>query len=219
MITGKDPARQRLAEIAVDSVLQQTYTNLELIVINDGDYTITRPADHRLREVRVPKGKVLGELRNIGLDVAKGQFITQTDDDDWYHPERIERQMAFAVKDACVLLEYQIRYSFVSNCSFRYGCKEGIAGSILHPRGAGRYPPKAKAEDSDFWLRNWGPKRILIRNKTEAGLYVRMCHGFNTWNARHIMKHLDGKQGVWELDPAEQGLLLGVLEKYKVKND
>lgn len=217
MVTGKDPAHQRLAEIAVDSVLAQTYRNLELVVINDGEYSIQRPADERLREVRLPEGKVLGELRNVGLDVAKGQWIVQTDDDDWHHPERIERQMAFALPGRCVLLEHQIRYSFVTNCAFRYGCKEGIAGTILHPRGPERYPPKAKAEDSDFWLRAFGPKRILIRNKDEAGLYIRFAHYHNTWSSRHIMKHLDGKQGVWELSPEEQGLLLGVLNKYKIK--
>lgn len=216
MITGKDGAHQRLAEVAVDSILAQTYPNFELVVINDGEYSLQRP-DGRMREVRVPKGKVLGELRNIGLDVAKGQWITQADDDDWHAPTRIERQMAFALPGRCVLLECQIRYSFVSNCAFRYGCKEGIAGTILHPRGPERYPPKAKAEDSDFWLRAFGPKRILIRNKDEAGLYVRFAHHHNTWSSRHIMKHLDGKNGVWELTPEEQGLLLGVLDRYKPK--
>jgi glycosyltransferase involved in cell wall biosynthesis len=85
---------------AIHSVLAQTYTNFQYIVVNDGstDTTADEVArhaarDHRLEVIRTDH---LGasNARNVGLDLAKGRFIAFLDADDRWHPEFLENQLA-----------------------------------------------------------------------------------------------------------------------------
>lgn len=98
--------RANLARRAVQCYLQQTYPNKELVIIDDGqeDYAPVL-ADVPAGELRYIKldpapGQVLGMLRNRSLEEATGDFMAQWDDDDWYHPERIERQARVLMGDA-----------------------------------------------------------------------------------------------------------------------
>ena len=76
------------------------------MIIDDGqeDYAPIL-ADVPAGELRYIKldpapGQVLGTLRNRSLEEATGDFMAQWDDDDWYHPERIERQARVLMGDA-----------------------------------------------------------------------------------------------------------------------
>lgn len=94
---------------AIESVLGQTYQNLELIVVNDnGDDEHFTPAvreivgsfaenDSRVRLLEPPVHKNGAYARNRGVEVSSGELIAFLDDDDWWEPEKIERQVnAFA---------------------------------------------------------------------------------------------------------------------------
>lgn len=80
----------------VDSILSQTYTNLEIILVNDGssdnspkicdDYA---NKDSRVKVVHKENGG-LSDARNAGLDVASGDYITFIDSDDYIESESIE---------------------------------------------------------------------------------------------------------------------------------
>ena len=89
--------RRPLVERATASVLAQTHANLELIVVNDGssDDTGAFLDDLAERDPRVtalhteiPGGAPAA--RNRAVKLAKGTFITGLDDDDEFHPRRIE---------------------------------------------------------------------------------------------------------------------------------
>lgn len=80
----------------VDSILNQTYTNLEIILVDDGspDNCSKMCDDFSERDVRV---KVIhksnagqGLARNDGLDIATGAYVTFVDSDDWISPEHVE---------------------------------------------------------------------------------------------------------------------------------
>ncbi|HEY3628992.1 MAG TPA: glycosyltransferase [Terracidiphilus sp.] len=74
----------------------QDYPNLELVVVDDGADPISDliPKDHRIRHWRLPKKLSVGGKRNYANARAKGTFIVHWDDDDWYTPSRVRRQIA-----------------------------------------------------------------------------------------------------------------------------
>ena len=89
--------REALAAKAIASVLAQTHRNLELIVVDDGstDGTpglLAREAarDPRLRFFRNDTSRGAPYSRNLAITHARGEWITGLDDDDMFHPARIE---------------------------------------------------------------------------------------------------------------------------------
>lgn len=83
----------------VESAINQSYANLDIILINDGssdesgmicDEFLAR--DSRIRVVHKENGGP-SSARNIGIDLARGRYITFLDSDDWIHNEFIEKTM------------------------------------------------------------------------------------------------------------------------------
>jgi glycosyltransferase involved in cell wall biosynthesis len=79
----------------VDSILAQSYTNLEIILVDDGSPD-NCPAicdeyaekDDRVRVIHKPNGG-LSDARNAGLDIATGAYVTFVDSDDWIDIDHI----------------------------------------------------------------------------------------------------------------------------------
>ncbi|WP_218221711.1 glycosyltransferase family 2 protein [Nesterenkonia sp. Act20] len=95
-------------DIAVDSLLRQTWRNLEIIMIDDcspeqddrGQPTAYRQQlldlaarDARIRLVLKDVNRGSYSVRNEALDLATGDLITVADKDDWHHPQQIELQV------------------------------------------------------------------------------------------------------------------------------
>jgi len=79
----------------IDSILNQTYRNLEIILVDDAspdncpiicDYYAKK--DNRITVIHKRNGGV-SSARNTGLDIATGEYITFVDSDDWIKPEMI----------------------------------------------------------------------------------------------------------------------------------
>jgi glycosyltransferase involved in cell wall biosynthesis len=94
----------RTIEMAVKSILGQTWQNLELIVIDDAssDDTwacLTRLAalDSRLRIRRNSRNVGPYVSKNLGLDMVRGEWVTGHDADDWAHARRIERHIGYVL--------------------------------------------------------------------------------------------------------------------------
>jgi glycosyltransferase involved in cell wall biosynthesis len=93
--------RPNLLIRAINSVLTQTMSNLEVIIVVDGPNPETIMAlreltDSRLRVIQneVPSGP--GLARNMGVAAARGPWIAFLDDDDEWLPHKLERQLAAA---------------------------------------------------------------------------------------------------------------------------
>jgi mannosyltransferase OCH1-like enzyme/glycosyltransferase involved in cell wall biosynthesis len=104
--------RDQLARSAIECFLNQTYPDKELIIIDDGDRHelekfVTELNSPQIVYYRLPsQGLTLGELRNLAVEKATGYYLAQWDDDDLYHPQRLELQVQAIVDtnvDGCYL--------------------------------------------------------------------------------------------------------------------
>ena len=81
---------------AIESALNQTYKNIEIIVVNDGskDKTenIAKSYGDKIRYYYKDNGGVASAL-NLGIKEAKGEYISWLSHDDIYYPNKIERQI------------------------------------------------------------------------------------------------------------------------------
>lgn len=109
-------AERFLAE-AIESVLCQTFTDFELIIVDDGstDSTLSiaesyAQRDHRVRVVTQPHGGI-SSGRNRGLAEARGEWIAVMDADDIILPQRLERQLAFVEKNPDIALAGAYAYN------------------------------------------------------------------------------------------------------------
>lgn len=82
--------------VALDSILKQTWPNIEVIVVDDcsTDETATlveniAKTDHRVTLVRHKVNSGAYSARNTALKYATGQYITNHDSDDWSHPQKL----------------------------------------------------------------------------------------------------------------------------------
>ncbi|MDO8495025.1 MAG: glycosyltransferase [bacterium] len=91
----------RYLSLAIESILQQTFTDFELLVVteSDGDpedfKTIASFADPRLRHLQHHEGHGIVPSLNTGIKAAQGQYIARMDGDDISLPNRFEKQVQF----------------------------------------------------------------------------------------------------------------------------
>lgn len=84
---------------AVDSALAQSIDVFEIVVVADTTEPLTLPDDDRIRVVRTGPGSGGANARQCGIQHATGDIIALLDDDDLWHPYKLERQLA-EVSDA-----------------------------------------------------------------------------------------------------------------------
>jgi glycosyltransferase involved in cell wall biosynthesis len=92
--------RERFIGDAIRSVLAQTFTDFELLVIDDGSSDASAAVvaafdDPRVRLVRNDRNLGIPRTRNRALELARGEYLANLDSDDLCHPERLTRQVAF----------------------------------------------------------------------------------------------------------------------------
>lgn len=97
--------RRKMLEKAIESVFEQSFTDWELIIIDDASTDDTQEKmteldskEEKLRYMRIPKisNKGISEYLNIGLRNARGKYIARIDDDDyWCHKDKLKLQVEF----------------------------------------------------------------------------------------------------------------------------
>ena len=86
---------------AIESVLNQTFTQFELLVIDDAstdgtlDVVDAFASDSRVRVVRQEQNRGRPSTRNHGLDIAEGEYVAFLDADDYCAPQRLAKQVAY----------------------------------------------------------------------------------------------------------------------------
>lgn len=99
------PTYNRISTLpaAIESVLRQTYKNLEVILVDDGSTDGTENYVRGLVDTRVRYIKNTGRhgpaaARNLGVRLAVGEYVAFQDSDDEWHPEKLEKQMPLLLR-------------------------------------------------------------------------------------------------------------------------
>jgi len=118
--------RSKLLRVAIESVLAQTYPNIEIIVVDDGstDDTVEVVAQYAGRVTYLKQANQdVAAARNTGIRAASGEYLTFLDDDDLILPTKIERQVQVLASQPQVGLVH---------CRFYYADEDG---NYLHIAG------------------------------------------------------------------------------------
>ena len=158
---------------SIDSCLNQTYKNLELIIVDDGssDKTpeiIKSYKDIRIKYIRHKKNKGLPFALNTGFANATGEYLTWTSDDNQYLPEAIEKMLSYLNSDKKIDFVYANYFNHILETDKKLLVemkdsndliRENIVGpcflySRIVYKNIGDYNTKYfLVEDYEYWIR------------------------------------------------------------------
>ena len=103
--------RKSLVSRAIDSVLQQTFRNFEIIVVDDASTdgtgeNLTQKYGKEIIYRYLPQNCGVAEARNEGMKLAYGTFIAFLDSDDLWYPQKLQSQMELFDADDSLGLVY-----------------------------------------------------------------------------------------------------------------
>lgn len=95
----------------INSVINQTYKNLEIILIDDKSTDnsvelIKKIGDKRIKLIALEKNSGAAIARNKGIEKSSGDYICFLDSDDYWKPKKIEKQLKFIKDKAFIYSEY-----------------------------------------------------------------------------------------------------------------
>lgn len=194
---------ERYLREAIDSILGQTFTDFEFIVVDDAstDHSFeiaSAYTDPRIVRVRNEVNLGLTASLNRGLELARGEYVARMDCDDISLPERLARQVAHLDANpdvgACSTWAFDI-----DEAGKVLGKRETPVGeqlenfywreSLIHPAAMFRFSPEAGpryspavrySQDYDLWLRIRArhrlsnlPEYLLLYRVRESGITLR----------------------------------------------
>ena len=187
LVTGN---REAFAQCAIDAYAAQTYSHKELVIVDSGNtpLDLTNRADvPGIRYFRALSGRTLGELRNLALSLARGEYFIQWDDDDYSAPERVQvqweytRNKAASIMRRVILIWPERLYSAISKPRLWEGTLMARRDLQL------RFPPLPRAEDTPV-IEGMIKARIPLGIIDEPELYHYIYHGNNTSSRQHFAK-------------------------------
>lgn len=188
---------------ALDSILNQTYTNIEVIIVDDNggeNLKLYREKIQKLMKEYENNVKVQFKLneknlggslsRNEGINIASGQYITFLDDDDIYLPHKVENQLKYMIENGLDMSftdlvlhneddkvvdyrEYRKINNFDSNYLLRYHITRHITGTPTF-----MYKKEAINKIGGFTDAKMGQEFYLMLKSIESNMkigYLQKC--------------------------------------------
>lgn len=181
--------RRSFVPQAIRCFLRQDYSNLELLVVDDGTDEVLDcvPENERIRYLRLDHKLTIGAKRNFACEQARGEFIVHWDDDDWYPANRVRAQInALVERGADLCGTSRLYYYDVSTdqaWEYRYPNSNApwVAGNTLAYRKSfwarNKFPDIQIGEDSRFV---WSGAGKSICDLADSTLCVATAHQENT---------------------------------------
>lgn len=200
--------RKELLKRSLHSYKNQTHQNKEVVVVDNGhervDDLLKDFNSDEVRYIRVEPSpdNILGDLRNISLEKATGDFLTCWDDDDWFHPERIEIELKTLKQgyDACCLTGnlFHIDTEKFMDHPYRGALPNGSPSSIMHRRSSEIKYPSLRREEDTVYLDKWrDEKKYKSLDLSYSYLFVRVFHGTNVSGKKHFLRRLKNTPASW----------------------
>ncbi len=210
--------RVKVLDRAIRSVLNQTFEDFEILVMDDGSTDNSREmvegfADARIKYEWAENFGGPAVPRNRGLNLARGEYIAFLDSDDWWHPQKLEVSLKYLERGADVVyhdlfrakksnqrifwkkiparnLKSPIFVDFIVNSNALPNSSVVVRKQILHDiKGFAEDRDLIAAEDYDAWLRVAKISEKFKKIPQTLGYY--WCGGGNISNPRQVLKNID----------------------------
>lgn len=175
---------ERYLKTSIESCINQTYQNWQLIIIDDGSSDKSaeiakyyESKDYRIHYYKNPQNIKLPKSLNRGFSLAEGEYLTWTSDDNYYKPQALrkminalERRKGDFVFTACSIIDESGKKISQSsapedfyNAIWDYNF---IGACFMYTRkvyeSIGEYDPEVfLCEDYDYWLRIMGKYKVV----------------------------------------------------------
>lgn len=175
---------------AIDCYRRQSYANRELVILCDRPDNLVAPIvaglDDPTIRYHLVEPAVLGTLRNQSVALARGELLCQWDDDDLFHPDRLDLQVA-ALADGHAVASFLLRWTiwWPGRRRLAFSSQRFWEGSLLVRRGAIRpYPPLSIGEDYHMVQGLLATTAALAIDAPATICYI--VHGGNTCRKAHF---------------------------------
>lgn len=174
----------------------QTWPSKELIVVDDGTDEVGDLLENRpgVRYARVAGRMTVGAKRNLACELAGGDLIAHWDDDDWYAPDRLKRQLEPLCADthditglvggSMLQMPSGEFWTTTPELHRKMFVGDIHGGTLVYRRvlwqSGNRYPEVNLAEDAAFIRRAIAARQRIARIEND-GLFVYLRHHRNTW--------------------------------------
>ena len=206
----------RFLELSIESILNQSYKNFELIIVNDKTNISNEQflieiekKDSRIRLIKNLKRLGLAQNLNKAISVSNGSYILRMDTDDLALKNRIKEQVEFMQKnpevDVAGSNAYYINESgnFIKKVKLTRKSNIYLNTMVIHPSVIGKkffftknkYNPKLlKCQDFELWIRTYKENNItnidkfLIKYRVKNRTFTQRFETFK-YTSRIIFKH------------------------------
>jgi O-antigen biosynthesis protein len=199
LVTAIMPTRDR-PEFALQAIryfCDQDYPNKEMVVLEDGIPSLEGrlPDDPRIRYIATGAPlRSIGAMRNEACQVARGEIVAHWDDDDWYGPQRLTRQVE-AIRSGEADLTALRDSLMLDLATWRFWrCQPDLHRRIFYigdVHGAtmvyrrriweeAKFPDQSLAEDAIF-LQQALDMGSRLQAIDAEGLFIYIRHGANAW--------------------------------------